>query len=81
MTKAEKDLRENFTEGYNQAKKDLELTWEDIRELHILFETVNVEIGLGQSNIEKETLRYYEEILRRFNIRKQGGSKVLRCGK
>jgi hypothetical protein len=81
MTKAEKTLRGNFTEGYNQAEKDLELTWEDMRELHIIFETVNVEIELGQSKIMGETLGYYEEILRRFNIRKQGGSKVLRCGK
>lgn len=74
-------MREAAIEGYQQAEKDLELTWEDIRELHILFETVDVEIELGQSNLVKETLGYYEEILKRFNIRKQDGSKVLRCGK
>jgi hypothetical protein len=74
-------VKDACIEGYQQAEKDLELTWEDIRELHIVFETVNVEIELGQSNIEKETLGYYEEILRRFNIRKQGGSKMLRVRK
>lgn len=57
-------------EGSGQAEKDLELTWEDIRELHILFETVDVEIELGQSNMKKETLGYYEEVLRRFISRR-----------
>ena len=60
------DVREAAIEGYGQAEKDLELTWEDIRELHILFETVDVEIELGQSNMKKETLGYYQEILKRF---------------
>ena len=62
--------RLTFIEGYHQAEKDNELTWEDIRELHILFETVDVEIELGQSNMKKETLGYYEEVLRRFISRR-----------
>ena len=64
------DVREAAIEGYSQAEKGLELTWEDIRELHILFETVDVEIELGQSNMKKETLGYYEEVLRRFISRR-----------
>ncbi len=63
-------MRKAAIEGYGQAEKDLELTWEDIRELHILFETVDVEIELGQSNMKKETLGYYEEVLRRFISRR-----------
>jgi hypothetical protein len=45
---------------------ELKLTWEDIREMYILFESVNVEIELGQLNLVKETLGYYQEILKRF---------------
>ena len=60
------DVREAAIEGYSQAEKDLELTWEDIREMYILFESVNLEIELGQLNLVKETLGYYQEILKRF---------------
>lgn len=60
-----------FIEGYNQAEKDLELTWEDMRELHIIFTEVDVEIELGMIDIKTETLGYYEEVLSRFNKKKE----------
>lgn len=55
-----------FIEGYRQAEKDLELTWNDMRELHIIFTEVDVEIELGQIDIKTETLGYYQEVLKRF---------------
>ena len=42
------------------------LTWEDMRELHIIFESIDVDIELSRTDIEKETLGYYESVLKRF---------------
>lgn len=55
-----------FLHGYHQAEKDLELTWEDMRELHIIFTEVDVDIELGKIGIKTETLGYYQEVLKRF---------------
>lgn len=60
-----------YREGYRQAEKDLELTWEDIRELYIIFAEVDVEIELCKAdNITAETIGYYQEVLKRFKERK-----------
>ena len=65
------EAREYFVEGYHQAEKDLELTWEDIRELYIIFAEVDTEIELCKTDITAETLGYYKEILKRFGERKE----------
>ena len=62
--------RPAYIAGYHQAEKDLELTWEDIRELYIIFAEVDVEIDFYKTDIKTETLGYYQEILRRFKERK-----------
>ncbi|MBO6273830.1 hypothetical protein J6O48_13820 [bacterium] len=54
-------------DGYEQAEKNLTLTWDDIRELHIIFTELDVEIELGKIDIKTETLGYYKEVLSRFN--------------
>ena len=59
-----------FIDGYEQAGKDMELTWEDIRELHIIFTEVDVDIELCKTDIKTETLGYYQEVLNRFNEQK-----------
>lgn len=56
-----------FIDGYEQAEKNLTLTWDDIRELHIIFTELDVEIELGKIDIKTETLGYYKEVLSRFN--------------
>ena len=61
-----KDRRESYIKGYRQAEKDLELTWEDIRELHIIFTEIDVDIELCKTDIKAETLGYYQEVLKRF---------------
>jgi hypothetical protein len=50
--------------------KDLELTWEDIRELYITFAEVDTEIELCKTDIQAETLGYYKEVLKRFKALK-----------
>ena len=42
------------------------LTWQDIRNLHIIFQELDIEIEMGKSDIQPETVGYYEEALRRF---------------
>jgi hypothetical protein len=80
MSKAE-DLSQNryptmaekyaFIDGYEQAEKDSELTWEDIRELYIIFAEVDTEIELCKTDIKSETIGYYQEVLKRFKERQE----------
>lgn len=59
--------RNAFIEGYYQAEKDLELTYEDMRELYIIFAEVDTEIELCKADdIKAETIGYYQEVLKRF---------------
>ena len=64
-----------FIEGYRQAEKDLELTWEDIKII------LNIENDiLRECNSQKELVietypkgeNYYGEILKRFKAQKGG---------
>ena len=50
--------KEAFLLGYHQAEKDLELTWEDMRELYIIFAEVDTEIELCMTDIKAETIGY-----------------------
>ena len=59
-------MRDLYIEGYHQAEKDLELTWEDMRELRIIFAEIDVDIELCKADIKAETIGYYEEVLKRF---------------
>jgi hypothetical protein len=55
-------MRDLYIEGYNQAEKDNELTWEDMREIYCI--TLNLREYLGAS-VFGEPL--YQEVLKRFN--------------
>jgi len=50
------------------------LTWEDIREIYIIFAEVDTEIELCKVDIKSETIGYYQEVLKRFKEGKE--SKV-----
>lgn len=63
--------RKGFIEGYNQAAKDLELTWEDVWELYIIIAEVDTEIELCKTDIKSETIGYYLEILKRYKERRK----------
>lgn len=59
-------MRDLYIEGYHQAEKDNELTWEDVRE--ICTQSVLVEIDLGGLVSDE---RHYTEVLKRFkNLKK-----------
>ena len=58
---------EGFIEGYHQAEKELELTWEDLKTLDDISYDVYDECDVGMFD-EKE---FYQEILKRFkNLKK-----------
>lgn len=59
------DVQDAFKAG-SEWKEDLELTWEDMRELHIIFAKIDVDIELCKTDIKSETIGYYEEVLKRF---------------
>jgi hypothetical protein len=58
--------RNVFVEGYHQAEKDNELTWEDMREIYCI--TLNLREHLGAS-VFGEPL--YQKVLKRFKERKE----------
>lgn len=58
-------IRTIYIKGYNQAEKDFELTWEDVREM--CKQSVLVEIDLGGLVSDE---RHYTEVLKRFKERK-----------
>ena len=65
-----------FIEGYHQAEKDLELSWEDMRKLYIIFAEVDVEIELCKADdIKSETIGYFQEVLKRFKDFKERKEK------
>ena len=57
--------RLTFIEGYHQAEKDLELSWEDIKEICV--QSVLVEVDLGGLVSDE---RHYTEVLKRFKEKK-----------
>ena len=63
--------RLTFIEGYHQAEKDLELSWQDVREIHIILAEIDVDIELCKTDITAETLGYYQEVLNVFKERKE----------
>ena len=62
----------NYIKGYQQAEKDLALTWEDMRELYIIFAEIDVDIEFCKTDIKAETIGYYQEVLNRFKSRNEG---------
>ena len=58
--------RSLFQEGYEQAEKDLMLTWEDMAKIDAIIMDVNNEFAI---DISKEISRqkFYEAVLKRFN--------------
>ena len=51
-----------YVHGYEQAEKDLALTWEDVKLLCDCF----MDTGL-RSNLSARSKEFYEEVLRKFN--------------
>lgn len=61
-----------FANGYEQAEKDLALSWKDIETIIEIFYDLNKEIRDENFSIEKYgTEKYFTEILNRFNKSKE----------
>ena len=64
-------LQEVYQEGYEQAEKDLSLTWEEIKRIHEIANDVwdeYVDDSLAELELEPmKEQEYYEKILNRFN--------------
>lgn len=58
--------RTGFRQGYEQAKKDFELTWEDMVIIHSICADV-----YDSHRYEWDSKQIYEEVLRRFNKAKK----------
>ena len=59
------NINYDFVAGYEQAEKDLELTWEDVQLLDFYAMECQVEESKGRKfNSSQE---FFEEVLRRFN--------------
>lgn len=56
-----------FQEGYEQAEKDLELTWEDIKKISRVLDIMIDDDIKGEIPEEWSDEEYYKEVLRRFN--------------
>lgn len=56
----------DYLNGYHQAEKDLELTWEDVRRIYLIVNsTIN---DVDMDNLTDKSI--YQEVLKRFKERK-----------
>ncbi len=67
MRQATEKLQDIFALGYEQAEKDLALTWEDMKLIHEISEDFWEPKWCDDKDKEKAG---YEEVLRRFNKRR-----------
>ena len=63
------EKRYYFQQGYQQAEKDLALTWEDMRKIIRIDEEMMDDPEAHPEWMEEQP--FYEEVLRRFNERKK----------
>ena len=63
-----------FIDGYEQAEKDLELTWKELALIRLAFDATEDNINHGCLKISPMTKEYYEEVLKRFKERKENYS-------
>lgn len=59
-----------YAEGYHQAEKDLELSWEDISTLREILDGVEQEFRKGLHE-DKDYIGYCQEVLKRFKETKK----------
>lgn len=55
----------NYIEGYHQAEKDLELTWEDLATIEKLGDDF-----VKQNHTPMNDEEFYKEVLKRFKLQK-----------
>ena len=63
--------RKAFQEGYEQAEKDLELTWEDMQLIWQIVEIANEECDIKKPEWMYGSKPFFTEVLRRFKEAKR----------
>ena len=59
-----------FVKGYQQAEKDLALTWEDVKRIVEIADSLMPYVCVKQGDLEhnfQSEEEYYKEVLRRYN--------------
>ena len=59
--------RNAYRQGYEQAEKDLALTWEDAMHFRVVYDILDTLQENEELNVCPMSKEYYEEALRRFN--------------
>ncbi len=54
--------QEGYEDGYHQAEKDLELTWEDIERI----DDISIRLDGTEESKEMSNKEFYQEVLKRF---------------
>lgn len=54
--------RNSIIEGYHQAEKDLELTWEDIEKVCLIAREVHQFRGFWSESVYQEVLKRFKEL-------------------
>ena len=77
MTKKEQEdiayidgFNAGYDKGYKQAEENNALTWKDVMGFRLLFDIYDAELDAGVAPYAPMCKEYYEEILKRFNDRK-----------
>jgi len=65
----QEDVEEAYNDGYHQAEKDLELSWEDIEAIDQIFTDV------FKDGFDVITDSYYQEVLKRYKDFKERKEK------
>ena len=61
------DMRDGFIQGYEQAEKDLALTWEDIQTI----DRIVVNMARNTDEPLRRQEEFYTDVLRRFNYKRE----------
>jgi len=62
--------KKGFLDGYEQAEKDLALTWRDMVILRALFDAIDTHQSMGALKVQPMTKEYYEFLLKQYNEQK-----------
>lgn len=60
------EIEEAYYKGYNQAEKDLELSWDDIEKI----DDITLRLDASEESRGMSNQEFYQEVLKRFKERK-----------
>ena len=69
------DMMSAYEEGYHQAEKDLELSWDDIHTIVIIEDKLIHELCIKDDTLP-QTKEFYQEVLKRFKYLKNENQEL-----